>query len=290
MLGSSEFYLVSTNHLETTLWFRDEEDFKTGMNAVALVSAVSGICVLAFILMSNHVHFVLACTRQKASDFIETYKNHYSRYYSKKYNSRELLRRNGVDIRRVMPEDESLQRAIAYVQMNPPAANICINASDYPWGSGSCFFRPVGVKGILVESLSKRKQSALFHSRQPVPPSMILNADGYVDPRSFVNVKWVESIFRTPKSMNFFLTNSSKAKRRLDNESAIPAFRDQVVASAFSDLCLSLFGVTGISKLEEKDLAEVLRQIRYRFSANVHQLTRVTGIEYRRVCNLLEMV
>ena len=31
-----KYYLVTTEHLEESLWFRDEEDFATGMNHVAI--------------------------------------------------------------------------------------------------------------------------------------------------------------------------------------------------------------------------------------------------------------
>ncbi|MBP3202873.1 MAG: hypothetical protein J6M31_04615 [Bacteroidales bacterium] len=290
MMGQSEFYLVSTDHLETTLWFRDEDDFKQGMNAVALIASVAHVCVVAFILMSNHVHFLLQCSKGKAALFIESYKSQYSRYYSKKYGVKELLRRNGVDIREIPLENESLERAIAYVQANPVAANICLSASDYPWGSGSCFFRPSPLMGTPLESLSKRKQYSLLHSRQSVSERLIIGAEGYIDPRSYVNIHLVESVFRTPKRMNFFLLNSSKAKRRLENDSDIPAFRDQVVSSALGDLCTTLFGTPSFNTLSEQGQAEILKQVKYRFSSNVHQLSRVCGKDYEEVCHLLETV
>ena len=290
MTGSSEFYLVSTDHLETTLWFREEEDFKAGMNAVALIASVMHACVMAFILMSNHVHFLLQGSREGASKFIQAYKNHYSRYYSNKYGIKELLRRNGVDIRPIPLENESLERAIAYVQANPVAANICMNAADYPWGSGNCFFRPSPLTGTPIASLSKRKQYALLHSRQAIPAGLIIGAEGYIDPRSYVNIPRVESLFRTPKRMSFFLLNSSKAKRRLENDSDIPAFRDQVVSSAMGDLCTTLFGTPSFTTLSEQGQAEILKQVKYRFSSNIHQLSRVSGKAYEEVCHLLESI
>ena len=64
------FTLVSTNHLEGRLWFRDDDDFKVGMNDVAILSAILNIKVVAFILMSNHVHFILEGTRENALMFI----------------------------------------------------------------------------------------------------------------------------------------------------------------------------------------------------------------------------
>ena len=55
-----KIYLLSTDHLEDGLWCRDDEDFRVAMNYVAIQAASSPeVAVLAFILMSNHVHFVL---------------------------------------------------------------------------------------------------------------------------------------------------------------------------------------------------------------------------------------
>lgn len=130
-------FLVSTDHLTERLWFRDDEDFKVGMNYVALVSLALGIHVLAFILMSNHIHLVLACSEEEALRFITEYKRRYSKYYQKKYSVKEFLRRNGVDIRPVATEEESLERAVAYVQMNSVAANICSHPSSR--GSATLF-------------------------------------------------------------------------------------------------------------------------------------------------------
>ena len=60
-------YLLSTDHFEDSLWFRDEEDFKVAMNYVAIQAVCSpDVVVLAFILMSNHVHFVLLGTRRRS--------------------------------------------------------------------------------------------------------------------------------------------------------------------------------------------------------------------------------
>ena len=106
MNDGKKIWLVSTDHLEDALWFREEEDFKIGMNYVAVLAAFSAVTILAFILMSNHVHFILYGTKEDVLAFI----------------------------------NEALERAIAYVQMNCVAANICSHPIQYPWGSGSAFF------------------------------------------------------------------------------------------------------------------------------------------------------
>ena len=41
-------YLITTAHLEDGLWFLDDEDFRTGMNYVAIQATRSKVVVLAF--------------------------------------------------------------------------------------------------------------------------------------------------------------------------------------------------------------------------------------------------
>ena len=68
-------YLVSTDHLEDGLWFRDDEDFITGMNYVAIQAYLSKVTVQAFILMSNHLHFVIYGRWQEVKAFINGIKS-----------------------------------------------------------------------------------------------------------------------------------------------------------------------------------------------------------------------
>ena len=307
MKREKTFWLVTTGQLENRIWFRDEKDFKVGMNYVAVQAAGCEAFVLAFILMSNHVHFVMCGYYEDALTFITDFKTRYSKYFAHKYGQKELLRRNRVDIRALSLEDEGAERAIAYVHMNCVAANICASASQYPWGSGAYLFNPTKPDGIRLGELSFREQKRQLHSSsQDLPHEWILCKDGYILPSSYLAVKMVESIFRTPKRMNYFLQTSSKARKKLETgETHAPSFRDQIVAAAIPDLCRTLFGVASaqvssggkgfiqpgpLQALSPEQLAELLRQLRFRFSANVNQLARVTGLSYSDVAGLLDQV
>lgn len=279
-----QFWLVTTEHLENSLWFKNEEDYKAAMNFVAVLAYLLHVKVVAFVLMSNHVHFVLECSWEEAREFITRFKKSYSQYYSKKYSHPGLLSRNGVDIREVQIGDESFERTVAYVHMNPVAANICLNATQYPWGTGNLFFNAQPVKGTRVKDLGVRELISIIHSKTSLPVTWILDAGGYIHPSSYVPVQWVESVFRTPKRMNYFLASSSKARRV--NEA--PSFSDQLILSAIRDLSISLFRKSGFAELDEPQSAELMRQLRYRFSADPNQLARITGLSYARTCELLE--
>lgn len=286
---SKAWWLVTTEHLKNGLWFRDDEDYRIGMNYVAIASFVYGVMVLAFVLMSNHVHFVLYCSEEEARAFINELKADCSRHLARKYGVRDLLRRNGVVIEQISPDDESFERAVAYTQMNPTAANICLYPGGYPWGTGGVFFNSNPVKGTRLSEMSRRAVRKRLHTKRSLPADWLVGEDGYILPESYVPVTLVESFFKTPKRMDFFLRNSSKAKRREEFKgNDLPSFRDQVLYAALPDFCQSLFGVIGISDLDTKQTTELVRQLRRRFNADVRQIARVISLNMEEVARMLD--
>jgi hypothetical protein len=280
---------VTTDHLESRIWFRDDDDFVVGMNHVAIQAFLTQVTVLAFILMSNHVHFVLYGTWEECEAFIDNFKARYSQYLFRKYGIREQLRRNDFEIKELPYDDEAFEKAVAYTNMNCVAANICLYANQYPWGTGDCFFNPSRPVGKRLSDFSKRELKRILHSDfTDLPSDWIIGERGFILPQCYVNVKYVEEQFRKPSRMTWFLNNSSKAKRRTEtDEKSRPAFRDQVILSAIPDLCNSLFRKSSVNELNEDEQAELLKQLRFRFSSNVNQLGRVTGLSYERVTDLL---
>ena len=285
-------YLISTEHLEEGLWFREEIDFKVAMNYIAIQAAqCPDVVILAFILMSNHVHFVLKGAREDVIAFINQFKQRYSLYYRRKYGIKEFLRGNNLDVREVSSDNESLEKAIAYVQMNCVAANICSFAGQYPWGTGCVFFDVSKTMGRRLGDLSGREKERLFRTNcSKLPSEWIIGEDGYILPSSYVNTKYVEALFRTPKRMNFFLNHSSKAKKQLESETNLPAFRDQIILAALPDLCRSLFQKATVLELTIDELSELAKQIRFRFSADANQIARVCGVSYSEAARLLDTV
>ena len=285
-------YLLTTDHLEDGLWFREEEDFKVAMNYVATeVASHPEVTVLAFILMSNHVHFVLRGYREGVEAFVESFKKRYSMYYRRKYGVKEFLRRNKLDIKEIPYDDEAPEKVIAYVQMNCVAANICSHLSQYPWGTGNAFFNQTPQSGKCLKELSARAQKRLLHTdSNQLPQNWPINEEGYIPPSAYVDVTWVEKIFRTPRRMNYFLNNSSKAKQRLESGENLPAFRDQTILATLPDLCRSLFQKESFGQLRAEEQSEFARQIKFRFSADTTQIARICGISYSDAAQLLDRV
>lgn len=285
-------YLISTEHLEKMLWFRSEEDFKVGMNYVAIQAAANPkVTVLAFVLMSNHVHSVVMGDIEDVLAFVNQFKTRYSKYIQKKYGIKELLRRNKIHVKAVDPyEFESLQRVIAYIQMNPVVANICSHPVQYPWGTGNTFFNEAVPVAKRLGDYSKHALGRLLHSEcDSIPPDWRITADGYILPQCYVDVATVEKTFRSPNRMNYFYSSSSKARKRIESsEGNLPSFRDQIIMAAVPDLCRTLFQKGCFEQLVTAERSELLRQLRFRFSADVRQMARVCGLTYAEAARLLD--
>ena len=289
MKRENRIWLVTTDHLEDGVWFREEQDFKVGMNYVAVLAACSPVAILAFILMSNHVHLILLGKKMDAETFINELKRRYSKYVQYKYGNEKSLKNNPVDIKLIPFEEESAERAIAYVQMNCVAANICLQPTQYPWGTGSLFFNATPPKGVRLDSMSERARFRLLRTRAKLPGHWMVGEDGYILPSSYVKVDYVERIFRNPKRMDYFLRNSSKAKLRLESkQDAQPSFKDEIVLAALPELCRTLFSKLSFRELSDSQKTEVLRQLRYRFSSAIHQLARVVGLSYDDTARLMD--
>lgn len=68
----------------------------------------------------------------------------------------------------------------------------------------------------------------------------------------------------------------------------ITSFKDHIILPFVKEMCSTLFNKGAVKDLNTLERAELLRQLRYRFSANINQLMRVTGLPYEEVVRLLE--
>ena len=283
-------YLLSTKHFEKALWFRNNEDFRVAMNYIAVQAAKHPeVVVIAFVLMSNHVHFVLNGTRREVIAFITEFKRCYSLYYKKKYGVHEFLRETDVHIEEVADEYEAIEKVIAYVLDNPVAANICSHPSQYPWGTGNVYFNS-DVKGSRrIGDLSARGRLRVLHTEcKNLPDEWLIDEDGMILPVNYVNYKFVEQTFKSPRRMSYFLQNSSKAKKHFESTENMTSFTDQTVLNCLPDLLRSTFQKSSFGSLNPKEQSECVKQIRYRFSSDPTQIARVCGIKYEEAARLLD--
>lgn len=118
MICNGNFYHVCTDGLEQVTLLKDEDDFKTAWNYLALSAWRNGVSVVAFTLMSNHVHELLACKKAGQADkTIKLYKKLISTFLRRKYGLSQTLHRTR-DCISVIDSIQYLKNCIAYILRN----------------------------------------------------------------------------------------------------------------------------------------------------------------------------
>lgn len=159
------YYHVCTDGNQLPWMFKDDEDFRNGVNRLAICSFTLGLSVISFILMDNHVHFVFYGTLSQCKDFISRYKSAISRWIEEKYSISRYLSNLSSEIIPIVSE-EALMETIAYIDRNSIMAGYKFLPCDYPWGSAKYMFREEGKRAMckwdsLVEKEGVNKKIAI---------------------------------------------------------------------------------------------------------------------------------
>lgn len=280
---------VYTKGLADRELFLDKEDYIAGMNILAVVSWSLNIDLklMAFVLMSNHVHFVMRSSRDKAERFIWIYKHLLSRYLRNKYGYEKPLRGLETSVVEVPDQADTLKRLIAYVLNNPVKAGINCMAYGYEWSSARCYFNMIdqSTGTTLVKDYTVRQLRKMLHSHRTVPSSWLISPSGYILPQCYIDTESVESYFKTSRSLEFFLSTSQTLKKGT-NENIV--FSDSIVIASMNEILDKKYGIESISEMDEFLRKNLVRELRVRFSAPSKQISRVTGIQVADIIRYLD--
>lgn len=280
------YFHVYTKGLEEALVFRDREDFVAGMNLVAVVCFSVNVRLLAFVLMSNHVHFVVKGSRAEAERFISLYKNLMSRYLRGRYGCAAFLRRVETSVMQVECENDGLKRLIAYVLNNPVKAGIMCVPQGYEWSSARCYFNSMDktLDTRMVGEFGVDEARALFHSKKRLPADWRVCSSGYVIPESYIDVGEVEKCFGTSRSFEYFLSSSLSVRKSISEN---VTFSDAVLEAAMGELLDKKYDVSDVSELDGFLRSHLVRDLKSRFGAPTQQLARVVGMSLKEVLRCL---
>ena len=101
---------ICTEGLEDDLIFKSAGDFVYGMNGVPVCALTSGVSILCFCLMDNHVHFIVNGTEADGERFIRQYLRRLSRLVRIPVEKASM---------KLIDDDEYLRQAVGYVLRNP---------------------------------------------------------------------------------------------------------------------------------------------------------------------------
>ena len=204
-LNSKEYFHVCTDGRMLPWMFQDEGDFIAGVNRIGLCYMRTGVKVIAYVLMDNHVHFVLRGTMPECKRFITLYKQLTGTWIYHKYGLSDFLRQLPANII-LLDSEERLLNAIAYIDRNPVVAGYRYLPTEYPWGSARYVFKNSREEEgtMSLSDMSCRVQRILLSTRVSLPGEWRVDKNGMLCPDLFLDASIIESYFKTPVRYSYF--------------------------------------------------------------------------------------
>ena len=295
--GLRSYYHVCTDGNQLPWMFRDDEDFRNGINRLAICSLVLKLSVICFILMDNHVHFIFYGTLAQCKEFISRYKSAISRWIAGKYGINGYLSNLSAEIIPIESE-EALMETAAYIDRNSIMAGYKFLPCDYLWGSARYMFRETSLcdhsmkkdfiektdfnRNFSTESIASIREvselqvverRSLIKSRKSIPSHWEIDQYGMIVPYSFLS-DTLTKLFVSPLRYLYFL--SKKLEGKIDLRQGIKSFiSDKEMRTITSDLAKEMFETDDIKSLDFESKVLLARKLRYQFASTPKQISRM---------------
>lgn len=276
---SAAYYHVCTDGNALAWMFKDTEDFIAGVNRIGICAFETCIQIIAFILMDNHVHFVLYGTLPKCKEFITRYKTLTGKWISSKYQLKEYLKHLPSEFILIESEEQLLD-TIAYIDRNSIVAGGRYLPSEYPWGSARYMFRERRIPcGRHISEMSKKEVHESLNTWSTLPEDWMVDDQGMLIPeRCFINIDFIEGLFRSPTRYLYHL--SRKLEGKIEMQQGIRAFTpDKELRPVTEELAKKLFGKSKVKDLDFNSKILLARKLRYDYASTPKQISRMLSMD-----------
>lgn len=206
-LAESGIYHVMLRGVNRDALFLEAKDYERFLGTLRVVREVSGCRVLAYCLMTNHVHLVLRTTEEPVGAVIKRLGVSYSGWFNRKYGRVGHLFQDRFKSQAV-EDDSYFVTLIRYVWDNPVEAGLVDSPEQYQWSSRPQLGRtssivdeselrrlmPFGHLEELVDGRPPRPSEWALFPTQPTRHSdeevseLVRRACGTADPGSFADL------------------------------------------------------------------------------------------------------
>ena len=282
-------YHVCTDGQESPLLMRDKEDYQTARTYLAIASWKTGVELIVYCIMSNHIHALILCKdRKMAEQFIRLFKRLFSFHLRNRYGIKKAL--HGIcDSIILIDSIQYLRNCIAYVLRNSICAKVCPRIEDYRWSSYSCYFNKNELH-THVSTIKAREIRVRFKTRENLSKSpFYVDENGDILDSSFIRQDIVEKAFQN--SGRFFLYALGTCNdAKLEYEMACkPLMRvnDTEMATSAEELARSQFNGKSLAELNTKEKCSMIKKLFFNNKSSVPQLSRILGLSRSLISQIL---
>jgi putative transposase len=185
--------------------FHEDDDYLEMLVRLKKVSETYEIEFVAFVLMPNHVHFLLQQNEANLHEAMRDLFSQYARRHNKKYERKGHL--FGGRYRQAVCLDESYFLAVSlYIHLNPVRAGLVVQPTDYRWSSCRLFTESPATQSFvspqrILELLSPDSQEAQGIYRGMLEEGRkIKMGEVFEDRRAIHDLQWrLPSVFNLAK-------------------------------------------------------------------------------------------
>jgi hypothetical protein len=154
---------------------------------------------------------------------------------------------------------------------------------EYPWGSARFMFKAdeTGMENFRsLESFTRREQKALLHSHTVLPQDWNVDCNGMILPTSFMNIRRLESFFRSPAKYSYFLAKKLEGIVEQNLEHSRKSFiPDKELRPVVRKLALEKYGSDDIKSLNVNARLSIARILRYSYGSTLKQISRMIYLD-----------
>lgn len=182
--------------------FRSDEDYRHGIACLCLAVYINNARLLAYCLMSNHIHICIST--EDTAAFIKAFRYPYSRYFNRKYHRKGRLGERNFFIMEIDGLHHTLT-AIAYILRNPLHHGICSTPFEYEYSSVRAGFRKQLGFSQDVPLISRHRQHLYLPDKKILPKGIRMDATGLILPETIIDIADLEHLFASARSYIYYM-------------------------------------------------------------------------------------
>ena len=282
---NSYYHLLADGRL-TRRFIISDTDYYAAFNILGVCAAQSGFTILSFSLEETHPHILGFGEMETCLRFKELYEITYFRHIVTSRGSADGVKFK-IDIIEITNADH-LKNVGTYIISQATKDGKDVMPYDYPWGTGSMYFRDgrhnsiwcFDSKGCYCEPfpigrLSARSQALLLHTKRRVPQTWQIS-NGFLLPDNYIDVAHYEHIYRTHNCYRSFMSSGKNRDNEILNEIAKVRgvmLEDREAKSVCQKTSIDIFRTENILKLSGEQRLILAQKLRKNHNISIRQLS-----------------
>ena len=271
------YWHIYTPGLETPVLFGVKEDYVFAMNLICQAAMASdGVGILAFEVMSNHLHMVGSGEKPNAEKLF-AFLDKRLRRCAKTLTCKEIPSSFIAQYKEI-DSLQSLRNTIVYVNRNGFVTDRKYTPFSYPWGTGKYYFNETDFIGVNAD-LTVNERRFMFRGRSAALPDIYRVHDGYITPSSYCNLKLGMSMFRDAHHYFFMVSKNVEAYGELALELDDGEYlTDTELISQMLKLVKRDYNLNSLRDMSKAQKYDFAKRLRFEFRSSNEQIRRVLNL------------